>query len=324
MKVFYISVKTVRSWSLEKTHQASRQMGASPGQRSLLFPSTAALSLGAGGFLFDGEERNARAKPAQRHLHPPSPLRAPPPLQDSWAPPAPPLLWVLSPSGGCHADGRLPSPVSSLTVSWVSPAAFVYKSVLKSVPPFTRDPTPSPSTFALFPSSPSQPCFSKHDLHFWILPTLALTSLSPHVIVITCWFLCAPALAAFAPTPEPVARAVFSVPHPTGKRTPSPQHPLGTLGSAEFLPQLEHPFLILVTDVPQAPRSPLLCHPLGPQVLWYLSLDRVMHCPSSDRQCLVPQLLAHLSSCQGASPSRFPHRKQNGLFQTQAGRAFPA
>lgn len=125
----------------------------------------------------------------------------------------------------------------------------------------------------------------------------------------------------------PAARAVFSVPHPAGKRTPSPKHPLGTLGSAEFLPELEHSFLILATDVPQAPRSPLLCHPLGPRsfgtYLWTVLFPaRVTHCPSSDRQCLVHQLLACLLPGCLSLPC-FPHRKQNGLFRTQARRSFP-
>lgn len=142
----------------------------------MLFPSTAALPLGTGGFLFDREDK----MPGQSwhsctctHLHP-SELSS---CYRAARRPRPLPLWVLSPSGGRHADCRLLSPVSSLTFSWVSPAAFIKAC-------FHRRPRPTP-----LPHSP----FSPLHLHSRVsLNTISISGscrtwrspLSPHVIVI--------------------------------------------------------------------------------------------------------------------------------------------
>lgn len=218
-------------------------------------------------------------------------------------------------SGSCPLPGaamltgascRLLSPVSSLTFSWVSPAAFIKAC-------FHRRPRPTP-TFALFSSSPSQPCFSKHDLDFWILSNLALTSLS------SCNCHRPAGSSAHPPTPQPsfpAARAVFSFPLAKGHLSLStPQAPWGQQRS--FLNLSIHfsswrlmslrRLALLCSAMHSVPRS------FGTYLWTMLTSVHVTRCLGSHHQCLEHQLLACLSSSQVASSAHVFHTTSRMAF----------
>lgn len=225
--------------------------------------------------------------------------------------PRPLPLWVLSPSGGRHADWRLLSPPVARLFSHLQLGltSSIYKSVLSP-----ETPAHSPSTFALFSSSPSQPCFSKHDLDFWILSNLALTSLS------SCNCHRPAGSSAHPPTPQPsfpAARAIFSVPVAKGHLSLStPQAPWGQQRS--FLNLSIHfsswrlmslrRLALLCSAMHSVPRS------FGTYLWTVLTSARVTCYLGSHHQCLKHQLLACLSSSQVASSAHVFHTTSRMAF----------